>query len=327
MKVPGLVDLQVNGHMGVDFSSLTVSPEEMARACRGVLAVGTSGFLATLITSTPEVYKRNLEMLAVLVDSEELRGQLLGIHLEGPFLSPQPGARGAHNPDWMRKCDVDSLAEMVERARGTVKMVTIAAEVDGAEELILWAVEHGITVSLGHQMAGEKELARAAAAGAKSLTHLGNGVPSEVDRHNNPMWAGMANDDLSAMIITDGHHLPSTLIKSLIRAKGVARTVVVSDASSLAGLGPGQYNSMGDDAVISESGRLYNPNTGYLVGSAMTMIECMNYLGGIGILTAEELLQVGFYNPLELIGLEANDVRVVNEMHYDEAARVFEIVQ
>lgn len=327
MKVPGLIDLQVNGHMGVDFSSLTVSLEEMAKACRGVLAVGTSGFLATLITSAPEVYKRNLEMLAVLVDSEELRGRLLGIHLEGPFLSPQPGARGAHNPDWMRKCDVESLAEMVERARGTVKMVTIAAEVDGAEELISWAVEHGITVSLGHQMAGEKELARAAAAGAKSLTHLGNGVPSEVDRHNNPMWAGMANDDLSAMIITDGHHLPSTLIKSLIRAKGVARTVVVSDASSLAGLGPGQYNSMGDDAVINESGRLYNPNTGYLVGSAMTMIECMNYLGGIGILTAEEMLRVGFYNPLELIGLEANDVRVVNEMCYDEAARVFERVQ
>jgi N-acetylglucosamine-6-phosphate deacetylase len=172
-------------------------------------------------------------------------------------------------------------------------------------------------------MATGEDLHRLAQSGATSLTHLGNGVPAILPRHENPIWAGLANDDLVAMIITDGHHLPASLLKTIIRAKGVDRCVVVSDASSVSGLKPGTYDFLGEKVVLEENGRLHDPNTGYFAGSSSTMLECMNHLASLNVVGVDELLAMGFGNPLKLIGLGPEDVAETANIRFDGENKVF----
>jgi len=326
VKIPGLVDLQVNGYKGVDFSSGDLTQEDFVQACQGLFEAGTTAFLPTVITSSEDVYKHNLPIIAKVLQSKQFHCSAkggLGIHLEGPFISPEEGARGAHNSDWIRKPDIDYLKQLIELADGMVKLITIAAELRGAEQLARYAAEQGIAVSLGHQMASEEDLKRLIHAGAISLTHLGNGVPAMLPRHENPIWAGLAEDRLVAMIITDGHHLPASMIKTIIRTKGPDNCIVVSDAASLAGLGPGRYETLGNKVVLENDGRLYNPATGYLAGSSATMLQCMNYLASMNLLSRDELVAVGFYNPLKFIGLGVDDVASGRDIWFDENRQVF----
>jgi len=325
MNVPGLVDLQVNGHNGVDFSSASLDRPDFEQACRALIAAGTTAFLPTVITSPTEVYRQNLAIIAEVMDQTEFRGRILGIHIEGPFISPEPGARGAHNPDWVRAPDIDYCDMLIELARGKIKLMTIAAGMDGAADLARHASDRGIVVSLGHQLATADDLAGLVESGARALTHLGNGVPAVVPKFDNPIWAGLANDDLYAMLITDGHHLPPQIVTSFIRAKGVSRSIVVSDAAPIAGLPPGRYTTLGNDVVLEETGRLYNPHTGYLVGSSATMIECMNYLASLELLEFDELCMVGYRNPLDLIGIEPGSVQPGKDIVFDDRDNVFMI--
>ncbi len=325
IKRCGLVDLQVNGYKGIDFSGTDLTRDDFVPACRSVLGAGTTAFLPTIITSAAEVYERNLPIMAEVAQSEEFRGRLLGIHVEGPFISAQDGARGAHNAEWTAKPDIAYLDKLIAWAEGKIKLLTISAELEGAQKLASHAASRGIAVSLGHQMATEEDLRNLVRAGAVSLTHLGNGVPGVLPRHENPIWAGLANDDLVAMIITDGHHLPVSVLKTVIRTKGADRCVVVSDASSLAGLEAGTYEVMGEKVVLEEGGRLYNPETGYLAGSSSTMLECMNHLASLGLISSDELVAMGFHNPLKLIGLGPKDIAQSGDICFDEEDRVFYI--
>ena len=309
MTTSPLVDLQVNGFKGVDFSGADVREADLVEACRALLSAGTTAFLPTLMTCPTEICARNLPLLARVIDREEFTGRLLGIHLEGPFLSPQEGARGAHNPEWMRAPDVDYLEQLITWANGKIRLLTLAADLDGAEDVARYAASRGMAVSLGHHMADEEQLRRLVNAGAKALTHLGNGVPAVLPRHENPIWAGLGNDDLSATIIADGHHLPASLLKTIVRAKGPRRCILVSDASPLAGLPPGEYESMGAQVLLDETGRLYNPGTGYMVGSSATLAACASYLASLKIVSPDELAMMAFDNPLRLIGVEPGRVR------------------
>jgi N-acetylglucosamine-6-phosphate deacetylase len=242
--------------------------------------------------------------------------------VEGPFISSVDGARGAHNTEWVRKPDPGLLDEMIAWADGQIRLLTIAAELEGAAELTRHAVSRGIAVSLGHQIATDSDLERLVEAGATALTHLGNGVPSQIDRHENPIWAGLANDNLTALIITDGNHLPPFLLKTIIRAKGPERCIVVSDASELAGFGPGQYESMGHKVVIEESGRIHDPKTGYMAGSSATMLKCMNHLTSLNLVNLDEMVKMAFDNPLGLIGVGPQDTNS-SDVRYDEQRRQF----
>ena len=324
LPIPGFVDLQVNGFEGVDFSRAGLTEAEAYIAFRSLLGMGTAAFLATVITSPLEVYERNLPLIARALARPEFRGRVLGIHIEGPFISAEPGAVGAHDARFVRPPDAALLARLIELGQGTVRLLTVAPEIPGADRLIRDAVGKGVAVSIGHTLASELDLAKAAAAGATALTHLGNGLPNQVHRHINPVWAGLANDALTAMIITDGHHLPPALIKTIIRAKGVDRIVVVSDASPAAGLPPGRYQLLGNDAVLEPSGRLHNPAKQCLVGSSATMVQCMTHLVSLGIVSLDELLQVGFFNPLRLIGAPPASVPAGPGMCFDPVARRFE---
>ncbi|MHC4329195.1 MAG: N-acetylglucosamine-6-phosphate deacetylase [Planctomycetota bacterium] len=325
VKIPGLVDLQVNGCKGIDFSDSDLTRDDFVLACRGVLEAGTTAFLPTIITSAAEVYEHNLPIMASVLQSEEFRGRLLGIHVEGPFISAQDGARGAHNAEWTVKPDIAFLDKLIAWAEGKIRLLTISAELEGAQKLAHHTASLGIAVSLGHQMATEEDLRNLVRAGAVSLTHLGNGVPGLLPRHENPIWAGLANDDLVAMIITDGHHLPPSVLKTIIRVKGADRCVVVSDASFLAGLEAGTYEMSGEKVVLEEGGRLYNPETWYLAGSSLTMLECMNYLASLDLVGYDELVAMGFHNPLKLIGLGPEDIVQSGDICFDEEDKVFYI--
>lgn len=320
-RIPGLIDLQVNGYKGVDFSGGDLTEEGFARACRELVAAGTTAFLPTLITSSPDLYERNLPLIARMLAAEEFRGRVLGIHLEGPFLSREDGARGAHPAEWVREPDIAYLDELIRLADGKVRLLTIAADQQGAEELSRHATSRGISVALGHHMADDADLRRLVAVGAKAVTHLGNAVPALLPRHENPIWAGLANDSLAATIIADGHHLPASLLKIILRAKGPERCIGISDASPLAGLPAGEYFSMGAHVRLEANGKLHNPATGYMVGSSATILDCANHLASLGLVGLSELGAMFFYNPLRLIGMSPKQIATSEQVFFDAKGR------
>ena len=303
MMENGFVDLQINGHYGVDFSDPALTDDMFMTAADHIFASGTEIFLPTIVTSPKEVYLRNLAVIRNACEKRGLLRQVPGVHLEGPFISPVPGAVGAHRPEFVLPPDCAFFDEIMAKSGNYVKLLTVAAELPGVEELIRHASAQGVTVSCGHEMADVDDLARAAKAGAKLLTHLGNGCPNAINRHRNPVWAGMACDELVAMIITDGHHLPPALIKCFVRVKGVDRLIVTSDAAPVAGFPPGRYNIWGNDAVLEPNGLYHNAEKGCLVGSSASMHDCVRFLRSLDLLTEEEIEKVSRINPLRMIGM------------------------
>lgn len=309
LAIPGFVDLQVNGFIGVDFSSETLTEESFSSACRAMIGKGTAAFLPTLITSPEPLLKRNISvMLSALKKDPQLNRHILGLHLEGPFVSKEPGAVGAHDPSAVAAPDIALFDRLYHASEGRLRLLTIAAETVGAAQLAAHAVTCGTAVSCGHQMAGADDLAALASAGATALTHLGNGMPNMVHRHNNPLLAGLAEERLQIMFIPDGHHLPQHVLRLFARAAGAGRLIATSDTSPIAGLPPGTYTTLGNKAVLEPDGLLHNPDKQCLVGSSATMLICMNVLHGLGLFTLEELLRIGFYNPLALIKAAPSDV-------------------
>jgi N-acetylglucosamine-6-phosphate deacetylase len=309
LSIPGFVDLQVNGFGGVDFSDPNLGESELKEAWRALLRLGTAAFLATMITSPVDVYRRNLPLLVNALESDEFRGRVLGIHLEGPFISSEPGAVGAHDPAYVQAPDLNLLLELLDLGAGCLRLLTVAAELPGIETLIAAAAARGVAVSLGHSLFGHGDLVRLRPAGAVALTHLGNGLPNQLPRHPNPLWDGLGNDDYTAMVIADGHHLPASVLRVAARSKGRDRLIVVSDASPVAGLPAGEYQVLGNRAILEQSGRLHNPDKQCLVGSSATMLDCMNVFASVTEFDLEDLLAVGFYNSLKLIGLAPAAVR------------------
>ncbi|MDD4816567.1 MAG: hypothetical protein PHI85_01185 [Victivallaceae bacterium] len=303
IKHSGWVDLQVNGQIGVDFSSAALDRDGFLRAAEAVLTSGTALFLPTVITGSMAMYRRNLRLIADAVESAGLEKEIPGIHLEGPFLAPEPGYIGCHDPKFVQKPSPENFDALFDAACGKIKLLTLAASADSGD-LIEHAVKLGVTVSVGHHNATPESLGFAARHGATALTHLGNGVPNFLPRHRNAIFAGLSADGLTAMAIADGHHLPAEVLKCFVRCKGAAKLVIVSDASPAAGLPPGRYNVLGNDAILEASGRLYNPEKQCLVGSASTLSKCMEFLAALELLSEKELVAVGRDNALALIGMK-----------------------
>ena len=227
------IDLQVNGFVGVDFSTLELDYDSFMKAADAVFKSGTEIFLPTLVTSDLPLYERNIAIIRNAAEKNGLMREIPGVHLEGPFISNQPGAVGCHNPDFVRDCDSEWLLDMLERTGNYVKMITIAAELNGAADFTRCATDKGVVVSLGHHLAKFEDVRKCAAAGAKTLTHLANGCPNMMNRHDNPVWAGLACDDLTAMLITDGHHLPGEIIRCMAKIKGADKIIVTRGAEQL----------------------------------------------------------------------------------------------
>ena len=303
MRDSGFVDVQINGNFGVDFSEPDLTEDRFMIAAEHIFASGTEVFLPTIVTSPKEVFLRNLAVIRGACEKRGLLKQVPGVHLEGPFISDQPGAVGAHRPECVIPPDCAFFDEIMQKSGNYVRLLTVAAEVPGVDALIRHASSMGVVVSCGHQLAGSEDLTAAAKAGAKLLTHLGNGCPNLINRHKNMIWAGMACDDLTAMIITDGHHLPGELIKCIVRVKGVDRVIVTSDAAPIAGMPPGRYGSWGNEAILEPNGLYHNPKKGCLVGSSASMRDCVNFLRSLDLLDEAGIEKVSRTNPLKMLGM------------------------
>ena len=306
-NINSFVDLQVNGFLGKNFSDPNLTLADIHTITRELVARGTIAYCPTLITSPLEVYRRNLPLIATAMRDKNFGRHLLGTHLEGPYLSPLPGAIGTHPPEWVRRPNVAEFRRLQRWSRNTIRLLTLSPAAPNAPALIRSAVRSHVTVSLGHHLATNNELQAAVDAGATLCTHLGNGIPNTIPRHDNPLWWQLACDRLSAMLITDGHHLPDAFIKVALRAKGMKRVIVTSDASPIAGMPAGRYTiAPGQLWILRKSGRIENPAAHCLAGSSSTMLDCLNHLASLRLLTPAELIQIARENPLRALGLPAS---------------------
>ena len=302
MSLKGFIDLQVNGYLGVDFSEPGLTLDDVRRVTETLVLRGTLAYCPTVITASWETYVQNLPVLAQAMETPDLQPHLLGLHLEGPFISPEDGARGAHPRPSTRNPDLEFFERLLALAEGNVSIVTVAPELPGAGDLIRHIAGKGIAVFLGHHLAGPKQIDRACQAGALASTHLGNGLPNMLPRHMNPIWDQLAEERLTALLITDGHHIPDNFIRVVSKVKSPQQLAVTSDSAPVAGMPPGRYDTLGQKVVLEESGRLWNPVGQHLVGSSSSMMECMNYLAALNLMEEEDLCLVGYHNPLRLVG-------------------------
>lgn len=304
--MPGFCDLQVNGAYGIDINAPDLNREKLHTLCERFLAEGVTAWLPTVITAAPGAICRQLSILHAACQADPLCAACIpGFHLEGPFLSPLEGARGAHVPAFIQPPDWELFEQFQAAAGGSIRIVTLAPEADEALPFIEKLHAAGITAAIGHSMAEEDILQAAIDAGAQLSTHLGNGLPATLPRHHNPLLTQMAADDLSAGVIFDGHHLPACLRRILLRAKGVERLILVSDATRLAGMPPGIYDeSVGGRVELHENGRLSLHGTPYLAGAALTLKQDVERTLREDNLPLADVLQMAVENPRRLLDLQ-----------------------
>lgn len=273
---PGLVDLQVNGYAGVDFNGPVeaLTPEVFHRVREALARCGVVVALPTLLTGPPTDLLNRVRRYARIVEADSRQSATFPrLHLEGPFISPEDGPRGAHPAAYCRtpRDAPDWLDSLWEASGGRIGVLTLAPELPGALDLIARAVSRGIVVALGHTDAGVEVLDRAVRAGARLSTHLGNGSHPTLPRLDNYVQMQLADDRLMASFIADGHHIPFTTLKNFIRAKTPGRSILVTDAMAAAEVGPGRYTFLGEEVLVSEELRVSKPGQPNLAGSALTL--------------------------------------------------------
>jgi len=297
VQLPGFFDLQVNGFAGVDFNDPSAPPDRIAAALEAMRATGVTRCLPTLITSPLDEFGACAR--AVLQAGHPA---FAGFHMEGPYISREDGARGAHRRAHVVAASRDDFARRQELCDGRIRLVTLAPEVPGAIGLIEHLAGRGIRVAIGHTAAAPAEIADAVRAGARLATHLGNGCAQMLPRHPNAIWELLASDDVHASLIVDGHHLPAATVKAMIRAKGAARTILVTDAIAAAGCAPGRFRLGEIDCVLGGDGRVSLPGTPYLAGSALTMNDAVEKTVRFSGVSFEEAVAMASTIPARFIG-------------------------
>ena len=297
-------DLQVNGYGGVDFNHDDLNAADLHRACERLEADGVTGLLATIITDDLAAMYRRLSALAAIRDRDPLVRRLIaGIHIEGPFLNESDGYRGAHPRDAIRSADVDSMTRLLAAAQGLTRVVTLAPERDQSMAVTRFLASQGIVVSAGHSDATIDDLQRAIDAGLSMFTHVGNGCPMLMHRHDNIVQRALSlADRLWLCFIADGAHVPFTALGNYLKLAGYDRCIVVTDAIAPAGLGPGRYKFGRWDLVIGEDMVSRAPDRSHFVGSAVTMRQSAENLRTVLGLSDTVIRKVTFDNPRAVAG-------------------------
>ncbi len=294
--VPGFIDIHTHGAAGFDFNRC--SAEEFRRVCAFFASQGVTAFLATVAADTPEALRRRLELLSQ-PGLQESCPQLLGIHLEGPFLNPE--YRGAMMEEQLRPCSAELFDELQAAARGTIRLTTLSPEAAGARELVAHLVARGVKVSLGHSGASYEEAAAAIEAGATGITHIMNAM-KPLHMHDPGILCAALESDAYAEMICDGFHLHPPIIRLLLKTKGRNRMIAVSDSMMAAGLPDGNYALCGQEVVVA-GGDARQRATGTRAGSTVTMLRTVENLKRFTGLGLERIIPLVTENPARMLGI------------------------
>ncbi len=297
------LDIQVNGYAGVNFNADGLTPEDCRRACEALREDGFEQILATIITDTIPAMCGRLAALVSACETDALCSELImGLHIEGPFISPEEGFRGAHPLPAVTPAALDPTKRLLEAAGGRCKLFTLAPEQDPKGEVTQMLADQGIVVSAGHTDASLEQLQGGIDHGLTMVTHLGNGCPVRMHRHDNIVQRVLHfADQLWICFIADGVHVESFALKNYLRCAGLDRCIAVTDAMHAARLGPGRYELAGWELEIGEDLVARIPN-GNLAGSTITMPRMLQYLRHDVQLDDGQIEQLVDLNPRRALG-------------------------
>jgi N-acetylglucosamine-6-phosphate deacetylase len=313
MRLSGLLDLQVNGYAGIDFNDAAINPAKIDHALAAMRDAGISHCLPTLITAQQEILSHRLLALDRAVGASRLGASMVpGYHLEGPFLSAEDGYSGCHPTASMCDPDIKFVQELEAPLAHPILLITLAPERPNAVPFIRWARQAGKVVALGHSGANAHEIAQAVEAGATVSTHLGNAMRQMQPKFDNPLMWQLAEDRLWATFIADGIHVPPHALKIMLRAKGPARSILVTDAASAAATKAGQYSFGGMPIERDAAGAVRVPGTDRLAGSSLTLDQAVRNIVGWDLASEEQAVQMARDNPRALLApaLAAHGVRL-----------------
>lgn len=303
-QITGFLDLQVNGYAGVDFNSVDLTTDACHAACEALRADGVERILATVITAEMSVMTKLLENIVSARENDTLvRDVIEGIHIEGPFLNETPGFIGAHPPTAVVPANDDDAKRLLDSAGGLTRIVTLAPERDEGSSVTRFLADQGVVVSAGHCDASEDQLKSAIDAGLSMFTHLGNGCPASLRRHDNVVQRVLAlRDQLWVSFIGDGIHVPFFALKSYLHCVGPDRSIIVTDAIAPAGLGPGVHHCAGREVLVDEAGVTRYPGVdSHLVGSVATMPQMVDRLQRELGFTDDEIRRLACDNPRKIL--------------------------
>lgn len=327
---PGFADLQVNGYRDVDMADGNLDCQQIDDFCHQQLSMGVTRFMPTLTTNSLENLGLALENLDQLARQSSLfDAMLLGVHLEGPYISVEDGPRGAHPQQYCRPPGFAEFQQLQEQAGGRIRVVTLSPEYESAERFIQQVVQAGVIVAIGHTAASCAQIRAAVDCGATLSTHLGNGMHTEIARHPNYLWEQLADDRLMAGLIADGVHLDSAVLKTMLRAKGVQRCFLVSDTTHLSGTRPAVYeNSKLGDVEVTADRRLVVAGQNRLNAGAYRMLKegVENLVGQLDV-SLEDAIAMASGNPLQFVGhvlptLDVDQTFVVFKVNPDQRIEI-----
>lgn len=340
LLLPGFIDIHVHGGGGYD--AMLGSTEHVHGMCRFHASKGTTSLLATTLTATHEEIISALDSVAQSMKEErEPDGaNLIGVHLEGPFLNAS--RCGAQNPADLREPSIEEFNAFWSASQGTIKLMTIAPELNHAEEVIRYAVDKGVVISLGHTDADFETMQRATEWGASQVTHLFNGMRPLHHREPGAAGGSLMLDQLAVEVICDGIHVHPSLIKWAFDIKPEGKVLLITDSMCAAGLSDGEY-VLGKLPVIMKQGKVYlkqeDGTEGGLAGSSLTMIEAlanavkftgMDLAELVPALTIHPATQIGVQDTKGTIELGKDaDLIIVNEQFevchtFVQGSRVFD---
>lgn len=301
----GLLDIQVNGYAGIDLNDGRLDAASLTRLAMTLLRRGTTRFLPTLITASEQQLLDTLSTIASACSSDPVLNAMMPlIHVEGPFISPEDGPRGAHPIEHVRPPSLAEVQRWQDACDQRIGLITLSPHWDDSAAFIRGLCGNGIRVALGHTSASHEQISEAAEAGASLSTHLGNGIAASLPRHPNPLWTQLSEDRLHASFIADGHHLPAETLIAMLRAKGRRRSLLVSDSAALAGMPPGRYQAaIGGDVELAANGRLSVAGTPFLAGAARSLSENVALCATLPGLMLGNALDMACDNPGHYLGL------------------------
>jgi N-acetylglucosamine-6-phosphate deacetylase len=304
---PQYVDLQINGYAGVDFNRDNLSDADLHRASELLREDGVGGVLATIITDAlPRMAARLERIVAIRQRDPLVREMIWGIHIEGPFINATPGYVGAHPPQAVRPADLESMKRLLEAAGGLARLVTLAPERDPGMKVVRYLAQQQILVAAGHCNASLDQLQAAIDAGLSLFTHLGNGCPTLLPRHDNIIQRVLSlRDRLTLCFIGDGVHVPLVALGNYLRLVGIEHAVVVSDAISPARLKPGRYTIGSRSVDVGEDMVARAADDSHLFGSTATMPQIAALLREKLGLSPTDLQRLLYDNPRAVLARAA----------------------